>query len=102
MKDRHPSAVMYQLEVKRHLVEYQFPPADGWEVTVNVDAVEGGRGGQDPPDEPDRAGRTEAWLENQGVRISAHPEFGRADLVATKPRVGIVVVEVEGGSSKQP
>lgn len=55
---------MYQLEVKRHLVEYQFSPADGWEVTVDVDAMERGRGGQDPPDKPDRAGRAEAWLEN--------------------------------------
>ena len=64
--------------------------------------MEGGRGGQDPPDKPDRASRAEARLENRGVRIGTHPDFGRADLVATKPGVGIVVVEVEGVSSKQP
>ena len=26
---------MYQLEVKRYLVEHQFPPIDGWEVTID-------------------------------------------------------------------
>ena len=92
---------MYQLEVKRYLVEHQYPPADGWEVTVDVDAMERGRGGKHPPDKQDRASRAEAWLKNEGVRIGVHPDFGRADLVATKPGVGTVVVEVEGDSSKQ-
>ena len=102
MKDRHPSTVMNQLEVKRYLVEHQFPFIDGWEVSVDVDAMERGQGGQHPPDKPDRARRAEAWLENEGVRIGAHPEFGRADLVAAKPGVGTVVVVVEGDSANQP
>lgn len=92
---------MYQLEVKRYLVEHQFPPADGWEVTVDLDAMERARGGRHPPDKKERARRAEDWLVTAGVRIGPHPEFGRADLVAVKPRVATVVVEVEGDSSRQ-
>ena len=51
---------MYQLEVKRYLVEYQFRPADGWEVTVDVDAMERANGGRHPPDKQERARRAEA------------------------------------------
>jgi hypothetical protein len=40
---------MYQLEVKALLVEKMFPRADGWTVTVDVDAME--RGGGDQPDD---------------------------------------------------
>ena len=93
---------MYQLEVKRYLVEHQFPPARGWEVTVDVDAMERGRGGQHPPDKEERTRRAEAWLFSEGVRIGADPDFGRADLVARKPGVATVVVEVAGDSSNQP
>ena len=39
---------MYQLEVKRYLVEHQFPPTDGWEVTVDVDAMERARAARAP------------------------------------------------------
>ena len=93
---------MYQLEVKRYLVEYQFRPADGWEVTVDVDAMERANGGRHPPDKQERARRAEACLVTAGARIGAHPDFGRADLVAAKPGVVTVVVEVEGDSSRQP
>ena len=37
----------------------------------------------------------------QGVKLVAHPLYGRADLVATKEGVGTLVVEVEGDSSRQ-
>ncbi|MCF6210367.1 MAG: hypothetical protein L3J88_00025 [Gammaproteobacteria bacterium] len=30
--------IMYQLEVKYHLIRQQFPPSEGWEVTVDIDA----------------------------------------------------------------
>ena len=92
---------MYQLEVKRYLVEHQFPRSDGWEVTVDVDAMERAKGGRHLPDKQERARRAEAWLVSEGVRIGAHPEFGRADLVARKPGAATVVVEVEGDSSRQ-
>ena len=58
---------MYQLEVKRYLVEHQFPPTDGWEVTIDLDAMERARGGQHPPDKPERARCTEDWLVTAGV-----------------------------------
>ena len=93
---------MYQLEVKRYLVEHQFPPADGWEVTIDVDAMERARGGQHPPDKQERARRAEDWLRTAGARIGSHPDFGRADLVAARPGLATVVVEVEGDSSRQP
>ena len=92
---------MYQLEVKRYLVEHQFPPTDGWEVTVELDAMERARGGQHSADKPERAHRAEDWLVTEGVRIGAHLDFGRADLVATKPGSATVVVEVEGESKRQ-
>ena len=93
---------MYQLEVKRYLVEHRFSPTDGWEVTVDVDGMERARGGRHPPDKQERARRAEDWLVTAGARIGAHPDFGRADLVAAKPNVATVVVEVEGDSSRQP
>ena len=92
---------MYQLEVKRYLVEHLFPPTDGWEVTVDVDAMERAKGGCHPPDKQERTRRAEDWLEGEGVRIGAHSHFGRADLVASKPGAATVVVEVEGHSSRQ-
>ncbi len=92
---------MYQLEVKRYLVEHAFPPTDGWEVTIDVDAMERARGGQHPPDKQECARRAENWLVTAGARIGAHPDFGRADLVATKPGMATVVVEIEGDSSRQ-
>ena len=92
---------MYQLEVKRYLVEHQFPPTDGWEVTVDVDPMERAKGGRHPADKQERARRAEEWLVNAGARIGSHPVFGRADLVAAKPGAATVVVEVEGDSSRQ-
>jgi hypothetical protein len=92
---------MYQLEVKHWLIAYRFPPIDGWQVTVDIDAMELAKGGQHTPDKADRAKAAEASLHALGVTIGAHPLFGRADVVAEHPSKGCYVIEVEGKSSKQ-
>jgi len=92
---------MYQLEGKRWLVAHRFPAAEGWNVTVDIDAMERGVAGQHPPEKKAIAVECETWLRNQGVKIVPHPLYGRADLVATKEGHGIFVIEVEGDSSRQ-
>lgn len=92
---------MYQLEVKRWLVEYNFPPSDGWKVTVDIDAMERANGGQHNTDKAERASIAETALKEMGVTIGAHPQFGRADIVAEHQEKGLFIVEVEGISSKQ-
>ena len=37
---------MYQVEVKRCLIQLQFAPSDGWAVTVDLDPMERGKGKQ--------------------------------------------------------
>ena len=91
---------MYQLEVKRYLVEHQFPPADGWEVNIHVDGMERGKGGQQPHGKEERARLAEDCLKTAGAQMGAHPSFGRVDLVATRG-TKTVLVEVEGDSRKQ-
>ena len=59
------------------------------------------RGGRNHQVDVLAARGVENWLVTAGARIHAHPDFGRADLVATKPGVATVVVEVEGDSSRQ-
>lgn len=92
---------MYQLEVKRWLVSYRFPPSEGWHVRVDIDAMERANGGQHKPDKAERARVAEAALQGMGAAIGAHPEFGRADIVAEHPTQGLFIVEVEGTSSRQ-
>jgi hypothetical protein len=92
---------MYQLEVKRWLVFHKFSVANGWDVTIDIDAMERGQKGQHPPDKREIAAACEAWLRSHGVKIVAHPLYGRADLVATKETEGMYVVEIEGDSSRQ-
>jgi hypothetical protein len=92
---------MYQLEVKRWLVAYFFPVAEGWDVTVDIDSMERGKAGQHPPEKEAIAAECEMWLRDQGVKIVAHPRYGRADLVAAKEGRGTFVIEVEGDSSRQ-
>ncbi|MDE1953299.1 MAG: hypothetical protein KGL51_04890 [Betaproteobacteria bacterium] len=92
---------MYQLEVKRWLVTYRFPPSEGWSVRVDIDAMERAKGGQHKQGKAERAGIAEAALLSLGVTIGAHPEFGRADIVAEHPKNGLFVIEVEGNSSRQ-
>jgi len=92
---------MYQLQVKRWLITHKFPVSEGWAITVDVDAMERARGGQHPPDKRAIAQECEKWLRDNGVKVSAHPFFGRADIVAESADHGTFVVEVEGDSSKQ-
>ena len=91
---------MYQLEVKRYLAEYQFPPTDGWTITVDVDSMERAEGGQHRDDKRERAWCAEKRLKEIGATIGPHPDFGRADLVAMRD-AETFVVEAEGESSKQ-
>jgi len=93
---------MYQLEVKRFLVEHKFRPNGGWEVVVDVDAMERAKGGKHPPDKRRRAAIAVEWLISAGVSIGKHPTFGRADIVASMPGGETFVIEVEGQSSRQP
>lgn len=92
--------MMYQLEVKRWLVKYSFPPTEGWKVTVDIDAMERGVGGQHPPDKRDIVLECEEWLQQHDVDIVAHSLYGRADLVAEKDG-RTFVIEVEGDASRQ-
>lgn len=92
---------MYQLQVKRWLIAHLFQPIEGWRVTVDIDAMERGKGDQHPAEKKVIAAECEAWLRDQGVKVDAHPRYGRADLVAEHNQRGIYVVEVEGKSSRQ-
>lgn len=92
---------MYQLEVKRWLVQHRFQPAEGWKVRVDVDAMERGRGSQNKAEKAERARVAEEALVSMGATIGAHHAFGRADVVAEHPAHGLVLVEVEGDSSRQ-
>lgn len=92
---------MYQLEVKRWLVSHLFPPVKGWKVRVDVDAMERARGGTHTADKAARVEEAESALIALGAVIGAHPEFGRADVVAEHPTEGLYLVEVEGTSSRQ-
>ena len=92
---------MYQLEVKHWLVAQYFNPINGWNVTVDVDAMERAKGPQHKPGKADRALLAEEKLLSIGAKIGAHPEFGRADIVAEHPISGLFLVEVEGNSSRQ-
>jgi hypothetical protein len=92
---------MYQLEVKAALIASRFRQSDGWRVTVDIDAMERGKGGSHPMDKRERAEVAEQHLRDLGAQVGAHPRFGRADLVAEHPDLGTVVVEIEGDSSRQ-
>ena len=75
---------MYQIEVKRFLVEHTFPTADGWNVTIDVDAMEMGLGNQNPQEKRDIAAECDAWLRANDVTIGAHEIHGRIDLAAER------------------
>lgn len=92
---------MYQIEVKRWLVTYRFPPSEGWRVTVDVDAMERAHGGQHTPDKAERAANAEEALLKLGTTIAKHHKFGRVDIVAEHSQHGTYIVEVEGDSSRQ-
>ncbi|CAB1065512.1 hypothetical protein D1BOALGB6SA_10309 [Olavius sp. associated proteobacterium Delta 1] len=92
---------MYQVEVKRYLIEHRFHPSDGWSVTVDLDAMEMGKGGQNPPEKREIALHHRNWMEEAGVTIGPHPEYGRVDIVAEHTEHGTFLIEAEGDTSKQ-
>jgi hypothetical protein len=92
---------MFQLEVKRWLMEHRFPPCEGWNLTVDIDAMERANGGHHPAEKKETAAVAEAALRSAGAQIVAHPVHGRADMVATKPGSPTFVIEVEGDSTRQ-
>ena len=92
---------MYQLEVKYQVVRHLFPPSDGWEVLVDVDAMERAKGPQHKPDKKEKVVAAERSLVALGANIGAHEEYGRVDVFASHKDKGIFLVEVEGQSSKQ-
>ena len=92
---------MYQVEVKKALVKYLFPTTGGWQVTMDLDAMEMGKGPQNPERKRAVAEKARTWLLKNGVTLEPHKVLGRADLVACHARRGTVVLEVEGDSSRQ-
>ena len=92
---------MYQLEVKRWLVQHRYNPADGWSVTVDIDAMERDADGAHAPGKREIAAECERWLRENGAKIVAHELFGRADLVVAKAGCDTVVIEVEADSARQ-
>lgn len=92
---------MYQLEVKRYLIEFMFNPSDGWKVIVDIDAMERAKGPQQKDGKKQRVLDAEKRLNELGVEIGVHPKYGRADVVASHPKKGTFIIEVEGKSSKQ-
>lgn len=92
--------VLYQLEVKYHLVRVMFNPAGGWRVTVHVDPMEEGKG---PGQGAEKRRRTRTALKELralGVGIGPHDLLGTVDIVAEHPTEGRWIVEVEGQSGR--
>ena len=92
---------MFQIEVKRWLVNYRFPPTEGWKVTVDIDSMERANGGTHVEGKAEKAREAEAGLIELGAKIGKHHKFGRADVVAEHSEHGLWLVEVEGQSSRQ-
>ncbi|MBU0967891.1 MAG: hypothetical protein KKA54_16075 [Proteobacteria bacterium] len=92
---------MYQLEVKHQLVKHLFSPSDGWEVLVDIDAMERAKGPQHKPDKKEKVLAAELALKFLGVDFGSHKEHGRVDIYAAHPEKGVFLIEVEGKSSKQ-
>lgn len=92
---------MYQIEVKRYLIEHYFPPERGWDVCVDIDAMEKGKGQKNVEAKLGVASESLEWFESNGVTVGAHPEYGRVDIAATHRDRGLFLIEVEGSSSKQ-
>lgn len=88
---------MYQVEVKRNLINHQFLPTSGWQVQVHLDPMELANGGTHPEGKREIADECKAWMENSQVKIGTHPVFGKTDLVAVKEG-STFLIEVEGSS----
>jgi len=78
-----------------------FHPRDGWDVMVDIDAMERAKGNQQKQDKKKRVRIAEQAIVDAGVSIGAHPFYGRVDVVATHSEFGTYLIEAEGKSSKQ-
>ncbi|MEN8134778.1 MAG: hypothetical protein ABFS18_04485 [Thermodesulfobacteriota bacterium] len=92
---------MYQLEVKQYLIENKFNPLDGWEITVDIDAMERAKGPQHKPDKKERVKIAENELKRMGATIGPHNKYGRIDVCTTNNAGETYLIEVEGKSSRQ-
>ena len=70
-------------------------------MTVDLDAMELGKGGQHPEGKNQIAEAHLQWFIGQGITIGKHSEFGRADVVAEHEVRGRHVIEAEGDTSRQ-
>ncbi|MFC2018731.1 hypothetical protein ACFLU4_02080 [Chloroflexota bacterium] len=92
---------MYQIQVKRALVDFLFPIREGWQVTVNLDGMELGKGNQNSEAKYEIADKCKKWFESEGIVLGPHPKYRFADIVASKGTSETHIIEVEGESSKQ-
>ena len=92
---------MHQIEVKRYLIEWRFHPHSGWNVTVDLDAMELGKGSQNTQEKRETAEKHRTWMKDCGVILSPHAEHGRADTFAHHATYGKWLIECEGDSSRQ-
>ena len=95
------TAQLYQLEVKLAIVRMAFPPAAGWLVNVDVDAMELAKGGTHKRGKRKRVLKALEELKELGVTVGTHEIFGRVDVVADHPEHGLRLIEVEGDSTRQ-
>jgi hypothetical protein len=92
---------VYQIEVKVGLVRYLFQPTAGWRVTVDVDAMERGKGGTHPRGKRKIAAAALKQLLAFGAVRGPHKLYGRVDVIAEHDAHGLRLIEVEGDSSRQ-
>lgn len=92
---------MFQIEVKRYLIQHCFNPADGWTVVVDIDAMEMGKGAQNSEEKRRIAAETLQWFEDHGIAVSPHPIYGRVDVFVEHDELGRYLIEAEGNTRKQ-
>lgn len=92
---------MYQIEVKKSLVENMFKPAEGWAVSIHLDPMEIGSGRQNSEQKRKIGKACKKWMLDNGVRIGQHSLYGKTDFVAQHKEQGTYIIEAEGDASKQ-
>ncbi len=95
------TTALYQLEVKLGLARGAFPPGSGWQLTMHIDPMERGAGGNHPPGKAQRVNEALRELRKLGVIIGTHKQFGPVDVVADHEKGGLRLIEVEGESGRQ-
>jgi hypothetical protein len=92
---------LYQIEIKYHVVKKLFNPNVGWEVLVDIDPMERGKGRYNTDAKRKICEDYYNKLVNLGVNIGKHQQYGRVDIFARKGYEETHLVEVEGYSSRQ-